>query len=328
MRIPILLALAITSTGCMLLKRKSTASEKPAEITKLEIATTTYCIEHARNRIDVNAFDAMGRAVKFDSDDVELSTDPPDLASELEVMSPVKTSLELFNTEITVKAAKKNSGLSAAQTLKPEFCDEIRIDFAGNSGQSGSSGASGGAPNATGGPGGPGGPGRDADPLYIEADTFIGPDKRTLMLVAFSQQDEVKRLLVHDPSKGPIAVSANGGSGGSGGSGGGGGDCGRGGDGSHGGNGGRGADVTMVLGDALLEALIKVSVAGGSGGSRGGAGYGGFSSSNCNYGGAGARGRDGQGGQSGQAGHLKVTVKKKPPLIQQALTTCARCPTK
>lgn len=322
-----LAAAVVAVPGCQLLKKSSTTpEEKPVEVAKIEIASTTYCVEHPRTLLEIKAYDAAGKPVDAPYGDLDYTTDPPKLADGRAIKTPVRTTLELLGADITVKVAGKGTPLAAEATLKPTYCDEVVLGFDGETGNTGSFGASGG--RGPGGPGGPGQTGTDAEPLHIEADTFIGPDKQRLLLVAFaSDQGELKLLTVHDPAKGPIQVSANGGSGGSGGMGGNAGDCQRGGDGGTGGTGGRGADITLVLGDAALEQAISVSMRGGNGGNIGSGVSGGLNSSTCNTG-VGEHGRNGEMGQAGQPGRLKVTVKKKPPLIQQALTTCARCPTK
>lgn len=312
-------------------RKKQSPPPRPAEVARLEITATTYCVQNRISSLGLKMYDAAGNEVTSDTK-LATVTDPPDLAEGWAVKTPVRQSLELLGTPIRVKVTHPNGKASAEATLAPDYCDGKAVpwfSFGGDGGQHGRSGDNGGAPNAPGGPGSPGGAGSDAEPLHIEADTFVGPDKQKLLLIVFaSANGELDRVVVHDPAKGPIRVGAAGGQGGSGGSGGTGGDCAGGGDGSHGGPGGRGAAVTLVLGNAALEELITVDVAGGSGGNFGSGGSGGLSSSNCNYGGAGPSGRSGQPGRPGQPGKLKVVVKKKPPLVQQALATCARCRTK
>jgi hypothetical protein len=257
---------------------------------------------------------------------VAAGTGPQDLLVHAKILSPTQKSLELLGTEIQLAIAfspRDGAPLLAHEAkLAPEYCENPTVAFEAQSGELGATNTSGG----TGGKGGDGEPGRD---LRIEADNFVGPDGRPLILAAIT--DDARALLavvVHDPAKGVIRIQTWGGVGGRGGRGRNGNfgwGCVPGPNGGSGGNGGRGGNVTLVLGNPSLQSAIRVNASGGVGGGGGSGGV------NLDYAGCshavegGEDGRPGGEGRAGPDGKVTVAMRKDLRVIRDLLASCARC---
>ena len=292
--------------------------QKPVATLTVKAEPAAYCAVNGA-KLEVIGFDAQGVQTKL-AGKVDITTDPPGFSSDGYITSPVRKSLELLGTpiKVTVTYTPKAGGpaLTQAVELAPDYCGKETVELNGEQGDGGGFGQDGQR-------------GGDAGEWTIEVDSIAGPEGKPLAVAAFARTGGPLELLAaFDPAKGPLHVYAQGGSGGAGGPGNFATECTDATDGGVGGEGGKGGTVTLVVSDHALEKSVLVSVGGGSGGSAGvGGGESGLSSSSCE-GFHGKRGRDGREGRGGREGTLKVVVKKKPPLVEEARATCPRCRSK